>query len=68
MGSCAVEQLWRTLSESGMALGCVRGPQSGWADLITVGDEAVRELTWLARETDEITEQYHQDPCGVAVL
>ncbi|MCZ4589996.1 hypothetical protein O4328_41290 [Rhodococcus opacus] len=59
MGSSAVEQLWRTLSDYGLALVCVRGPQCEWADLMTVGDQAVGELTWLARETSEVAEQYH---------
>jgi hypothetical protein len=67
-GSCAVEQPWQTLSESGLALGCVRGPQSEWTDLITVGDEAVRGLTWLARKTGEIAQQYSPRPLRRAVL
>ncbi|ELB94534.1 hypothetical protein Rwratislav_03394 [Rhodococcus wratislaviensis IFP 2016] len=61
MGSSAVEQLWQTLSENGLALVCVRGPQCEWADLITAGDDTPGELTWLARETSEIAEQYSLD-------
>jgi hypothetical protein len=57
MGSSAVEPLWQTLSEN-VALVCVRGPQCEWEDLITAGDHTPRELTWLARETSEIAEQY----------
>jgi hypothetical protein len=37
-GVSAVEQLWQTLSENGLALVCVRGPQCEWAALITTGD------------------------------
>jgi len=63
MGSSAVEQLWQTLSENGLALVCVRGPQREWADLMAAGDQAAGdqaagELTWLAREAHEIAEQY----------
>lgn len=58
MGSSAVEQLWQTLSENELALVCVRGPESEWADLMTSWDHAVGELIWLARETSEIAEQY----------
>jgi len=58
MGSSAGEQLWQTLSDSGLALVCVRGPQRRWADLLLPGDESVGELTWLARDADEIAEQY----------
>lgn len=61
MGSSAVEQLWQTLSENKLALVCVRGPQCEWADLMTVGDHASGGLTWLARETREIAEQYPHD-------
>jgi hypothetical protein len=61
MGSSAVEQLWQTLSENGLALVCVRGPQCEWADLMTAGDQAAGELTWLAREAHEIAEQYPLD-------
>ena len=61
MGSSAVEQLWQTLSENGLALVCVRGPQCEWADLMTIGDHPAGELTWLARETSEIAEQYPHD-------
>ena len=57
MVSSAVEQLWQALAENDVALVCVRGPQCRWADLMTVGD-LVGELTWLARETGEIAEQY----------
>ncbi|PBC39689.1 hypothetical protein CJ179_36400 [Rhodococcus sp. ACS1] len=58
MGSSAVEQLWQTLSENELALVCVRGPQCEWADLMTAADHGAGELTWLARETSEIVEQY----------
>ncbi|MFE7422770.1 hypothetical protein [Rhodococcus sp. NPDC057529] len=58
MGSSAVEQLWQTLSENELALVCVRGPECEWADLTTAWDHVVGELTWLARETSEIAEQY----------
>jgi len=58
MGSPVGEQLWQTLSDSGLALVCVRGPQRRWADLLSPGDESVGELTWLARDADEIAEQY----------
>jgi hypothetical protein len=61
MGSSAGEQLWQTLSDSGLALVCVRGPKCRWADLLSIGDEAVGELTWLARDADEIAEQYRRD-------
>ncbi|MFD9663528.1 hypothetical protein ACFWAY_18185 [Rhodococcus sp. NPDC059968] len=64
MGSSAGEQPWQTLSDSGLELVCVRGPQCRWADLILLGDEAVGELTWLAREADEIAEQYCRDDPG----
>ncbi|TQC40003.1 hypothetical protein EEB14_57120 [Rhodococcus sp. WS4] len=60
MGSPVGEQLWQTLSDSGLALVCVRGPQCRWADLLSAGDE-VGELTWLARDADEIAEQYRRD-------
>lgn len=63
MGSSAVEQLWQTLSENELALVCVRGPECEWADLMTAADDGVGELTWLARETSEIAEQY---PHGAA--
>ncbi|NHU44289.1 hypothetical protein [Rhodococcus sp. A14] len=56
MGSSAVEQLWQTLSENGLALVCVRGSQCEWADLMTVGDRAAGELAWR-----EIAEQYPLD-------
>ncbi|MDF3310036.1 hypothetical protein P3H15_34020 [Rhodococcus sp. T2V] len=52
------EQLWQTLSDSGLALVCVRGPQCRWADLLVSGEESVGELTWLARDAAEIAEQY----------
>ncbi|WP_020476728.1 MULTISPECIES: hypothetical protein [unclassified Rhodococcus (in: high G+C Gram-positive bacteria)] len=58
MASSAGEQLWQTLSDSGLALVCVRGPQRRWADLLLPGNESVGELTWLARHTDEVAEQY----------
>ncbi|QYA99728.1 hypothetical protein I1A62_00650 (plasmid) [Rhodococcus sp. USK10] len=58
MGSSAVEQLWQTLSENELALVCVRGPQYEWADLMTAADHPAGELTWLARETSEVAEQY----------
>ncbi|PQP15947.1 hypothetical protein GO592_35785 (plasmid) [Rhodococcus sp. 21391] len=58
MASSAGEQLWQTLSDSGLALVCVRGPQRRWADLLLPGNESVGELTWLARDTDEVAEQY----------
>ncbi|MGV9862333.1 hypothetical protein [Rhodococcus koreensis] len=58
MGSAVVERLWQTLSENELALVCVRGPECEWADLMTAWDHAVGELTWLARETGEIAEQY----------
>ena len=58
MGSPVGEQLWQTLSDSGLALVCVRGPQRRQADLPLPGDESVGELTWLARDADEIAEQY----------
>ncbi|WP_172652654.1 hypothetical protein [Rhodococcus opacus] len=58
MGSAGVEQLWQTLSENGLALVCVRGPECEWADLTTAGEHAAGELTWLAREASEIAEQY----------
>ncbi|MFD7009012.1 hypothetical protein [Rhodococcus jostii] len=58
MASSAGEQLWQTLSDSGLALVCVRGPQRRWADLLLLGNESVGELTWLARDTDEVAEQY----------
>ena len=58
MASSAGEQLWQTLSDSGLALVCVRGPQRRWADLLLPGDESVGELTWLARDADEIAEEY----------
>ncbi|MCZ4590314.1 hypothetical protein O4328_43010 [Rhodococcus opacus] len=61
MGSSAVGQLWQTLSENELALVCVRGPQCEWADPMTVGDHASGGLTWLARETREIAEQYPHD-------
>ncbi|CAG7619323.1 hypothetical protein COO55_34950 [Rhodococcus opacus] len=58
MGSLVGEQLWQTLSDSGLASVCVRGPQCRWADLLLLGDGSVGELTWLARDADEIAEQY----------
>ncbi|MDJ0419372.1 hypothetical protein [Rhodococcus opacus] len=58
MGSLVGEQLWQTLSDSGLASVCVRGPQRRWADLLLLGDGSVGELTWLARDADEIAEQY----------
>ncbi|MFE7423155.1 hypothetical protein [Rhodococcus sp. NPDC057529] len=58
MGSSAVEQLWQTLSENELALVCVRSPQCEWADLMTAGDHGAGALTWLARETSEVAEQY----------
>ncbi|MFC9764238.1 hypothetical protein [Rhodococcus jostii] len=58
MASSAGEQLWQTLSESGLALVCIRGPQCRRADLLLPGNESVGKLTWLARDTDEIAEQY----------
>ena len=65
MGSPVGEQLWQTLSDSGLALSdsglalvSVRGPQCRWADLLFPGDGSVGELTWLARDADEIAEQY----------
>ncbi|MGV9869619.1 hypothetical protein [Rhodococcus koreensis] len=58
MGSSAVEQLWQKLSENELALVCVRGPECEWADLMTVGNHPVGELTRLARETSEVAEQY----------
>jgi len=58
MASSAGEQLWQTLSDSGLALVSVRGPQCRWADLLFPGDGSVGELTWLARDADEIAEQY----------
>ena len=61
MGSSAVEQLWQALSENELALVCIRGPQSRWADLTTVGEDAAVGLTWLAREASEIAEQYPHD-------
>ncbi|WP_368680046.1 hypothetical protein [Rhodococcus opacus] len=54
----------QTLSDSGLALVCVRGPQCRWADLILLGDEAVGEWTWLARDANEIAEQYCRDHPG----
>jgi len=57
MGSPVGAQLWQTLSDSGLALVCVRGPQCRWADLLLPGDGSVGELTWLARDADEIAEQ-----------
>ncbi len=57
MRSSASEQLWQTLSDSGLALVCVRGPQCRWADLLLPGDGSVGELTWLARDADEIAER-----------
>ncbi|MFD9664282.1 hypothetical protein ACFWAY_22090 [Rhodococcus sp. NPDC059968] len=63
MESTAVEQLWQVLSDSGLALVCVREPQCPGVDLMSVGDEAVGELTWPAREAEEIAEQYR---CGNA--
>jgi hypothetical protein len=61
MGSSAVEQLWQALSENELALVCVRGPQSRWADLRTVGEDGAVGLTWLVREASEIAEQYPHD-------
>ena len=61
MGSPVGEQLWQTLSDSGLALVCVRGPQCRWADLHFPGDGSVGELTWLARDADELAEQYRRD-------
>ncbi|MFD6061034.1 hypothetical protein [Rhodococcus wratislaviensis] len=61
MGSSAVEQLWQTLSENGLALVCVRGPQCDWADLMTVGETSRGEPAWFAREVSEITEQFPHD-------
>ncbi|MGW5148235.1 hypothetical protein [Rhodococcus koreensis] len=61
MGSPAVEQLWQTLSESGMALVCVRGPQCRWGDLLTA-EGAVGEWAWLTRDADEIAEHYPHSP------
>ncbi|RZL84119.1 MAG: hypothetical protein EOP32_04695 [Rhodococcus sp. (in: high G+C Gram-positive bacteria)] len=61
MGSSAGEQLWQTLSDSGLALVCVRGPQCRWADLLSVGDKEVEGLTWLARDAAEIAEQNRRD-------
>ncbi|TQC44221.1 hypothetical protein EEB14_38705 [Rhodococcus sp. WS4] len=63
MASSAGEQLWQTLSDSGLALAlvCVRGPQCRWADLLLPGDGSVGELTWLARDADEIAERYRRD-------
>ncbi|QSE87984.1 hypothetical protein JWS13_04765 (plasmid) [Rhodococcus pseudokoreensis] len=58
MGSSAVEQLWQALSENELALVCVRGPMAACVDLSTVGDDGLGELTWMARETGEVTEQY----------
>ncbi|MFF2027142.1 hypothetical protein [Rhodococcus koreensis] len=60
MWSSAVEQLWQTLSENELALVCVRGPQCEWTDLMTAADHGAWELTWLARETSEVAEQYPQ--------
>ncbi|QDQ92978.1 hypothetical protein FND50_20925 [Rhodococcus sp. WB9] len=57
MGSPVGEQLRQALSDSGLALVCVRGPQCRWADLLLLGDGSVRELTWLARDADEIAER-----------
>ncbi len=37
---------------------CPGGPECEWADLMTAADDGVGELTWLARETSEIAEQY----------
>ena len=56
-----MEQLWQALSENELALMCVRGPQCEWANLMTLGDNASEELTWLARDTSEIAEQYPHD-------
>ncbi|MDT2009709.1 hypothetical protein FXW78_48795 [Rhodococcus opacus] len=61
MGLSAGERLWQRLSDSGLALVCVRGPRCGWADPLSAGDEAVPELTWLTREAKEIAEQYRRD-------
>ncbi|AII10485.1 hypothetical protein [Rhodococcus opacus] len=61
MASSSGEQLWQTLSDSGLALVCIRGPQCRRADLLPPGNESVGELTWLARDTEEIAEQY-RDP------
>ncbi|MCZ4589282.1 hypothetical protein O4328_37515 [Rhodococcus opacus] len=58
MGSPVGEQLWQTLSDSGLALVCVRGPQCRWADLLVPRDESVGALTWLTRDADEIAELY----------
>ncbi|WAM19599.1 hypothetical protein [Rhodococcus sp. JS3073] len=58
MASSSGEQLWQTLSDSGLALVCIRGPQCRRADLLLPGNESVGELTWLARDTEEIAEQY----------
>ncbi|EKT76517.1 hypothetical protein WSS_A42385 [Rhodococcus opacus M213] len=54
----------QTLSDSGLALVCVRGPQCRWADLILLGDEVVGEWIWLARDANEIAEQYCRDHPG----
>lgn len=61
MGTPVDEQLWQALSDSGLALVCVRGPQCRWADLLSPGEESVGELTWLARDADEIVEHYRRD-------
>ncbi|MFD6058229.1 hypothetical protein [Rhodococcus wratislaviensis] len=58
MASSSGEQLWQTLSDSGLALVCIRGPQCRRADLLLPGNDSVGELTWLARDTEEIAEQY----------
>ncbi|NDV07969.1 hypothetical protein GXW84_26315 [Rhodococcus sp. IEGM 248] len=60
MGTSAMEQLWQTLSENGLALVCVRDPLSEWADLMT-RDQAAGDLTSLANEASEIAEQFPFD-------
>ncbi|MDI9949225.1 hypothetical protein [Rhodococcus sp. IEGM 1305] len=58
MASSSGEQLWQTLSDSGLAMVCIRGPECRRADLLLPGNESVGELTWLARDTEEIADEY----------
>ncbi|MGV9867243.1 hypothetical protein [Rhodococcus koreensis] len=59
MSSASVaEELRRSLSDTGVTLGCIHGRQGRSMKLDSLDDDAVRELICLVHEAAEIAAEY----------